>query len=157
MRYFRYGFWLIAIITAVIFSPSAQAEMQGKTMATTPNLLFSMKHRMSYLGERQALLSKNIANANTPHYKAQDLAPMEGGSHQLKLYMTNPRHISLNMGSADFKQIERDTFETTPMGNNVVLDEEMVKVSQNNMEYQETTNLYKKWGGLLKTAINGGK
>ena len=128
-----------------------------------PGLFSDMKSKMAYSGERQAVLSKNIANANTPHYRTQDLSPFNksGMSNQgrLKMRATNPRHFAGNKsGHGKFKTIdEKNTFETTIAGNNVSLDEEMRKVAENNLEYQATTNLYKKWAGVMRTAVNGGR
>lgn len=128
-----------------------------------PGLFSNMKSKMAYSGQRQAVLSKNIANANTPNYRAQELKPFKkrGMSSQGRLRMraTNPNHFSGNKsGNAKFKTVEqKNTFETTIAGNNVSLDEEMRKVAENNLEYQATTNLYKKWAGVLRSAINGGR
>lgn len=150
---FRQCLWLLCIASVVTstFSIPASAEQ---------DLFPTMKKRMKYLGERQAVLSKNIANANTPKYKAQDLAPFKSAArgHRLSLITTNPMHLSSSNGSGmHFQTVENDTSETTPTGNNVVLDEEMLKASKTNLDYQETTNLYRKWGGMLKTAINGAR
>ena len=128
----------------------------------SPQLLSAMKHRLSYLGERQAVLSKNVANANTPKYKGKDLAPLDFNNlaksqrGRVGMRATNKRHISRSSSrSGRFKTVENDAFETSPDGNNVTLDEEMIKVSENNMDYKETTGLYRKWSGLIRTAIRG--
>ena len=44
-------------------------------------------------------------------------------------------------------------FETTPSGNGVNLEDEMMKVAQNNQDYQLAATLYQKSLGLMKTAI----
>lgn len=148
----------ILFCLAMAFSVTARAED-----STSPALFSAMKNRMSYIGERQGVLSKNIANANTPDYKARDLEPFKsnvaGGSHKLQMRATNPNHFAGSRGgNGKFQTIkDKDTFETTIAGNNVSLDEEMKKVAQNNLDYQETTNLYKKWSGIMRTAVNGGR
>jgi flagellar basal-body rod protein FlgB len=46
-------------------------------------------------------------------------------------------------------------FETTPTGNSVVLEDEMVKVAQTQMDYETVTTLYSKSLGLVRMALGG--
>src|SRR3546814_14125761 len=42
--------------------------------------LFGMlQRRMDWLGDRQRVLSQNVANSDTPHYAARDLKPLKFG------------------------------------------------------------------------------
>ena len=43
-----------------------------------------------------------------------------------------------------------------PKGNNVVLEEQMMKVTQNQMDYQAATTLYSRGLGLIRTALSKG-
>lgn len=121
--------------------------------------LFSvMKQKMSYLGERQAVLAQNVANADTPGYKAQDIKAPNFGSmvqQRLALVATSPRHMQVGGGgSSQFKAHEtKPTWETTPTENTVALDEEMKKIGMNQAEYQQVTTLYRKTVDMFKTAI----
>ena len=56
-------------------------------------------------------------------------------------------------GTAKFVAERRGGSETRPAGNAVSLDDEMMKVAQNQMDYQAATSLYTRSLGLLKTAI----
>jgi flagellar basal body rod protein FlgB len=47
----------------------------------------------------------------------------------------------------------KKTYETTPVKNNVVLEEQTAKLAENQMEYQKVTNLYGKVNGLFRIAI----
>jgi flagellar basal-body rod protein FlgB len=47
----------------------------------------------------------------------------------------------------------REPYEVTPSGNSVVLEEQMMKLAENQMEYRLVTNLYKKNVSLLKMAL----
>lgn len=149
--------YLVGLFAVGILSSAA---VQAQEM---PPLFFAMKHKMSYMGERQAILSKNIANANTPHYKTRDLTPFDKKTavpqRKITMSATNPNHFSGNTaGNRKYRIIkDKNTFETTIAGNNVSLDEEMRKVAENNLDYQATTNLYKKWSGVMHTAISGAK
>ena len=72
-------------------------------MEITDLPLFSMlKQRMTWLNQRQDLLSQNVANADTPKYisrdlKALDFDQMLSGSRSTGTSMmaTNVRHFSL--------------------------------------------------------------
>jgi flagellar basal-body rod protein FlgB len=52
---------------------------------------------------------------------------------------------------------QKKPYETAPAGNSVVLEEQMMKMSQTEADYNEMINLYKKHMDLLKTAIGHGQ
>ncbi len=125
-------------------------------------LFAAMRERMDYLSERQTLIAQNIANANTPGYQARDLRPVDFADlvarryRNLKLEQTSPMHIGAPPPETDFQTLnKRKGFETTIMGNNVVLEEEMKKMSDVNMDYQSTTNLYRKTMDMFRLAGGG--
>jgi flagellar basal-body rod protein FlgB len=123
--------------------------------------LFSMlRERMTWLNQRQDLLSQNVANADTPRYvardlKAQDFDQLMGASGAGTAMMTtNARHIALSpsrMGK--FEDHETPDQETSPNGNAVSLEVEMVKVSDTQAQFQAAANLYAKAMTLMRTAI----
>ena len=124
--------------------------------------LYKMMHtKMGYLSERQDMLAHNVANVDTPGYKARDLKELDFKrlamihSNKLKMRLTSSLH---NTGQPkmpdDFRdEKSRKTYETTPVENNIVLEEQMAKIAETQMEFQEVTNLYKKTTSLFKTAI----
>jgi flagellar basal-body rod protein FlgB len=123
--------------------------------------LFSMlRERMTWLNQRQDLLSQNVANADTPRYvardlKAQDFDQLMGASGAGAAMMTtNARHMALSpsrMGK--FEDHETPDQETSPNGNAVSLEVEMVKVSDTQAQFQAAANLYAKAMTLMRTAI----
>lgn len=125
------------------------------------SLFGAMKSKLSYLSERQAVLAQNVANADTPGYLAKDVQKpdfkqyMGKTNGSLPLATTNEKHISAkNISSSGSRTINRDsTYELNPNGNNVVIEEEMAKIADNQMEYQKTLNLYRKTVDMFKTAI----
>ncbi len=120
-----------------------------------------MGAKVGYLSERQDTLSRNIANLDTPGYKARDLRELDFNnmaalhSNKLKMRMTSSLHTTGTPKMPDDFSDEktRKTYETTPVENNVVLEEQMAKIAETNMQFMEVTNLYKKTGALFKTAI----
>ena len=123
--------------------------------------LFSMlRERMTWLNQRQDLLSQNVANADTPRYvardlKAQDFDQLMGASGAGTAMMTtNARHMALSpsrMGK--FEDHETPDQEFSPNGNAVSLEVEMVKVSDTQAQFQAAANLYAKAMTLMRTAI----
>ena len=123
-------------------------------------LLSMLRERMTWLNQRQDLLSQNVANADTPRYvardlKAQDFDQLMGASGAGTAMMTtNARHIALSpsrMGK--FEDHETPDQETSPNGNAVSLEVEMVKVSDTQAQFQAAANLYAKAMTLMRTAI----
>ncbi len=124
--------------------------------------VFSLANeKMRFASQRQALLAQNIANADTPGYKTQDLktpdfgAMLSGRMHAVAPSKTNPMHLSAAGGAGQpFKQITRPhTAETHPNGNTVSLDEEMKNMSLNQSDYQSTTAIYQKTVSMFKMAL----
>lgn len=123
--------------------------------------LFSMmKTKMAYLTERQDVLAQNIANVDTPGYKAKDLkkldfhnmAMLEAG--RLEMRATTETHQAPKRKKQDFRLDKvRNTYETTPTENNIEVEEQMMKVAETKLDYEQTTNLYKKMATMFKTAI----
>jgi flagellar basal-body rod protein FlgB len=75
----------------------------------------------------------------------------------LAMMRTSASHITSSRGAnSSFDVNSKVGFETKPAGNAVVLEEEMMKVSANQMDYAAATSLYSKSLHLLKTAIGKG-
>ncbi len=122
-----------------------------------------LTERMSWLGERTRVLSQNIANADTPNYQPQDLKPIDFEAEMRKLEpvapaRTNKKHLTGTVAPAsDFDaKKSKKTYETAPVGNSVVIEEQMMKVSDTQMNYNMVVNLYRKHIDLFKTAIGRG-
>ena len=125
--------------------------------------LFSiLTNRMSWLSSRQSVLSENVANAATPDYVARDLKPMDfahmltSGPAVPKLVTTDVRHIPVSATAEDatpYQEQDARGDGGTPTGNIVSLEEEMIKLSDTQIQYQTATNLYKKAVGMFKTAL----
>jgi flagellar basal-body rod protein FlgB len=69
---------------------------------------------------------------------------------------TATSHITPSGAPDSFDQNKRAGFQTRPAGNSVNLEDEMLKVSANQMDYAAVTSLYSKSLHLLKTAIGKG-
>ena len=125
------------------------------------NVFDALSRRIDWLQERQTVLSKNIANANTPDYRPKDLeTPAFEGALKRALKPMSPTvtdgdHINARVPAreAPEKEESEDTYETSPSGNAVILEEQMVKISDTQMSHQEMTSLYRKNSQLVKIAL----
>ena len=59
----------------------------------------------------------------------------------------------LGVGEGPFGAQQLNNFEITPRGNGVTLEDEMMKVTANQMEYQAVSTLYTRSLRLIRTAL----
>lgn len=130
-------------------------------------VLGMLKHKLQWLQARQGVLAQNIANADTPNYQAKDLKAPDfssyiSGDSKLSLSLstttTQRMHIAIPGIAFDdsrkgFSTEKVKNWETTPNGNGVALEDQMIKVTENQMEYQAATTLYSRSLGLLRLAV----
>ena len=130
-------------------------------MSITDLPLFSMlRTRMQWHQERQRVLAENVANADTPNFRPRDLAPPQIESSGrtavagLTLTRTDAAHVGGGVdGGTSFALDRRGTFEIRPTGNAVELEDEMLKVAANQMDFQAAATLYGKTLALVRTAL----
>lgn len=118
--------------------------------------------KMSWLAERQRVLSQNVANSDTPQYKPRDLKPVDfrklvERNSIVDLSRTHRSHFAVGAESQKF-QVEKskDPYETSPDGNAVVLEEQLIKAAKTTADYELMTSLYRKHAGMLKIALGKG-
>jgi len=90
---------------------------------------------------RHQTVARNIANADTPGYKARDLTPFSAS-----LALRDP-------ASAIGESREMKTAALSPNGNSVALDEQMVLASETKMQHETALAIYKKSMDLLRLGI----
>jgi flagellar basal-body rod protein FlgB len=125
-------------------------------------LLSALADKMRWHQARQTLLAENVANAETPGYRGRDLANFDFGEHMkanstasVVTVATNPNHFVAQSRGAEggFTTGDAHTFEITPEGNGITLEDEMMKVTANQMDYQAITTLYTRSLKLIRTAL----
>jgi len=130
------------------------------------SLLSSINQKMKWLAARQKVLAQNIANANTPGYTPKDLKKVSFKAHLdqtdtgagggMQLQKTDARHMSSGgalAGKIDISEEESIFYSTSPDGNAVALEDELLKMTETQMDYTMATNLYKKHVGMMRTAL----
>jgi flagellar basal-body rod protein FlgB len=119
--------------------------------------------KMDWAATRQKVLSQNIANADTPDYREKDVKKMDFKHvlHEVapvKVARTNDQHMAGTIpeqqkfnGKAD-----RFTYETSPDGNKVVVEEQMEKVGDTSSQYTTALVLMQAQMKMFRTAIDKG-
>lgn len=130
-------------------------------------LISLLRSRLGYLSQRQQVIAQNVANADTPGYLPSDLKPftvktpgqpaagalipvMTASGHML------PPHMSAGAAAGLKPVITRDS-ETRLDGNSVVLEEEMMKLSDARTNYQAAIDFYQQSLNMIKTAAQAPK
>jgi flagellar basal-body rod protein FlgB len=114
--------------------------------------------RLEWLGARQKVISQNIANSDTPDFKAKDVQPfskMLEGAQQSGLVTTNSKHIGSNPVSSVGTETIKDVWGETIDGNTVVLEQQSILANEVGEDYQLAARLYRKGYDLLTLAVTG--
>lgn len=121
-------------------------------------LFATLKSRLGYLTERQRLISENVANSDTPGYQPHDLKSFTiPGSHAgaaLAPVQTSAGHMTgvAAKGGVWAAQDSPDS-EGRLDGNHVVLEEEMMKLTDARMSYDTAIGFYEKSLSMIQLAI----
>ena len=127
-------------------------------MDTTGLGIFDLaRKRMAWASQRQAVLAKNIANANTPRFQpadVQDFAKTLAGSTGIDPSRTHPNHLS-GTDPGGSRAVGRPRVHS-PDGNGVPLDRQLTTVADTQTTQTLTATIYKKYMGLFGIALGKG-
>ena len=125
------------------------------------SVLGMIQRGMSWMSRNHDVVANNIANADTPDFKAKELKPLDFRSIQRKsvgavqMARTAPGHmLGVKPASLGNVRVDRDTYEISSTGNSVNLEEQGVKIARNAMDYQLATTLYSKSVGMVRAVIS---
>ncbi len=115
--------------------------------------------------KKHSVIASNIANANTPNYKAKELdfekafkKALGEGDDEISLRTTDPEHISDSNSLENLStEVEISSAPARADGNNVNLEREMVKLTENNISYNLGIQLITKKLKEIRTAITSGR
>ncbi len=111
---------------------------------------------------RMDVLASNLANADTPNFKARDMdfstalgeAATPNGTRMIS---THERHQRANRGEASAALQYRVPYQPTEDGNTVEADMELSRFAQNAVAYQTTLLFLNGRISTLRSAITGGR
>jgi len=130
-------------------------------------LLSGLADRMRHLSSRTSVIAENIANADTPGYRAKDLKAPDfrgslekavGAAHTSAsasvMRVTDIPHLQTSRASSGRATARETTGATSLVGNSVSVEQETMKLSQTRMEYGLASNVYRKSLDLIRLAVS---
>ena len=122
-----------------------------------PLALFSLaSQNASWLSTRQATIANNVANANTPGYRAADVQPFSAVLSHLNLPMatTSAGHIQpASFGGGKVNVKTAYSWDVLYSGNSVDLEQEMMKAGDVNRAHALNVNITRSFHQMLMNAV----
>lgn len=110
-----------------------------------------------HAGTRQAVVAQNIANADTPGYRARDVAPFrdvfDASAPSTQMAVTRAGHLR---GNATFAQAQvhfRQGDPSAPNGNSVSLELEMLNAVEVKRQHDRAITIYKSALNVLRSSL----
>ena len=105
-----------------------------------------------WLGVRQSIVAQNVANANTPGYKAVDVEPFEAAMASTKLEMARTRAAHMTpvaAPGAETQTREEETWQVVHSGNNVSIEQELLKAGEVSGAYALNSGVVKAFHRMM--------
>lgn len=135
-------------------------------MTDRPDMLSGMQRALRQLDARQRVIAGNLANSDTPGFKALDVKSDFANMVDQRVEKAGNPAVNLTARMAELGAksgnslgvrsdviVDNSATEIKPDGNSVNIEDQMMKMSQIQTEYITLINLYKKNISLFKSAI----
>ncbi len=103
---------------------------------------------------RNGILTSNIANVDTPNYQEKDVKFSQVLGNEMSMTITDARHIQAGSGDNASGEIEEEDTKPWADKNNVEMDQEVAKMTQNAMLFEAGITLLKKKIQMFKNALS---
>jgi flagellar basal-body rod protein FlgB len=122
------------------------------------NILKLASAMARHAADRHKVLSENIANADTANYKAKDLEPFaEAYSRMSKRGSSLNDYLNGDSGKPSWRiETINSPGATSPNGNNVSIEDQMMRSIEAQQNHQAATAIYKKAIGILRISLGRG-
>jgi flagellar basal-body rod protein FlgB len=134
---------------------SAQAVV-GEPPVSVIHLFDVVSRNNQWLSVRQTAIAGNIANANTPGYKALDVEHFEKTLEMTRLAMQSTQSGHMPDDAAKPANVDvrkSQTWETTHSGNSVSLEQELLNAGDVNRAYRLNTGIAKAFHRMLLASV----
>ena len=135
----------------------AASPAKARTCHPLSIYLFQVASQKSeWLSARQTAVASNVANSNTPGYRAVDVPPFSAALNTSPLAMaaTDPGHITPAASPLDsLREIETDPSEETLSGNTVNLEQQMINLGDVTRDFSMTANIRRAFHQLILSAL----
>lgn len=120
--------------------------------------IFRMAHAMAtHAGTRQAVVAQNIANADTPGYRARDVVPfsemMKTGADRTQQRATRGGHLHGQMAAGPLQISEAARESANPNDNGVSLEEEMLNAVEVKRQHERALAIYRSGLTVLRSSL----
>ena len=126
-------------------------------MFETPQILQMAHAYARHAAARQGVVATNIAHADTPGYRAQDVAPFHSHYDDPRtggLRMTRPGHLGASDTRSAWEPVTISQPGTTnPNGNSVSLEREMVRAAEIRQQHDLALGIYRTASTILRRSI----
>ena len=124
-----------------------------------PLYLFQLASSQArWLELRQSTIAGNVANANTPGFKARDVEPFNKilDAMPVKLAVTSPSHMQLSAAETDLRtNAKKESWEVVHSGNSVSVEQEMIKAGDVNRDYSMNAAIVRSFNRMLLSGLKG--
>ncbi len=114
------------------------------------------ERRLGWLDRRQAVLSQNVANADTPGFRPRDVVPFPqhlAGRNGAQLARTQPAHLGpARPGQAGARE-DRSVAEAAPDGNAVSLDREAMRIAETDTAHALAMAVHRSFAGMFRLTL----
>ncbi|MEO0751706.1 MAG: FlgB family protein [Pseudomonadota bacterium] len=121
--------------------------------------IFQMAHAMArHAGSRHAVVAQNMANADTPGYKAQDISDFQtlmgrsAGDFQMRA--TRASHLNIMQNSGTPVVMDRPDAIADPNGNSVSLESEMMHGVSAKRQHDRALAIYRSSMTILRSSFS---
>ncbi|RJE80359.1 FlgB family protein [Paracoccus sp. JM45] len=123
--------------------------------------MMRMVHAMGqHVSQRQLVVARNIANADTPGYRAADMQDFDESYRRTlvgdDLRVTNPRHLDSPQWALDAARVIDTGQQASPNGNSVSIEEEMVRAAETKRDSDLSLGIYRSALDLMRTSLGRG-
>ncbi|WP_410218791.1 FlgB family protein [Paracoccus sp. (in: a-proteobacteria)] len=110
-----------------------------------------------HASQRHVIVARNIANADTPGYRAADMQPFAESYRKASsggdLRTTQARHLAAPDWSPGAARTMEVAGPVSPNGNSVSLEEEMVRAAELKREHEQSLAIYRSGLDLMRTSL----
>lgn len=120
--------------------------------------IFQMAGAMArHAATRQALVAQNIANADTPGYKARDMASFaetyQDDTGGMQIRATRAGHLTGSSSFSSSSRVIAGAGSESPNGNNVSLEGEMMKATEISGHHKRALAIYQSSLGIIRASL----
>lgn len=129
-------------------------------MIEKPEIMRLAQQLAGHASLRHAEIARNVANADTPGYRARDVVPFkkfleQSGSATMRF--TRPAHVREMPATEPSHTIIDARNEPAPNGNSVSLEAELIKQAETRHQHDMALTVYKHSLDLLRTSLGRGR